>query len=80
MTTPEPADLELLADGAMKVRQAVEFSGLSRAELFNLMADGTLAWFKRDTGPHRFIVKRSLVAYLAALYRTSSSGSARRNG
>ncbi|VTR94027.1 unnamed protein product [Gemmata massiliana] len=47
-TSPEPIDaaaLALLSEGAMKVREAREFSGLSRQQLFALMGDGTLPWF-----------------------------------
>jgi hypothetical protein len=63
---PTPEALDLLADGALSVNQAVQFSGISRAELFGLMKSGHLAWFKR--GVRRFIVRRTLVEYLARLY------------
>lgn len=56
---------ELLIDGALTVSMAEEFSGLSRARLYELMADGSLAWFK--SGEVRLIPRRSLVDHLAAL-------------
>lgn len=68
-TTPEPIDpaaLALLADGSMTVRQAAEWSGLSRTELFNLMRDGDLPWFRWGQG--RMIPRKSLHEYLARLY------------
>ncbi len=63
---PDPADLELLRDGAMSVRQAVEFAGVNRSYLFELMAGGVLEWF--HFGTDRRIVRSSLIRYLASLY------------
>lgn len=60
------APTKLLADGALTVEAAQVFSGLSRTELFQLMREKRVRWFR----PHkaRLIVKSSLVAYLAELY------------
>ncbi|VTR97847.1 unnamed protein product [Gemmata massiliana] len=67
--TPEPIDpaaLALLADGSMTVRQAAEWSGISRSELFALMHGGHVEWFRR--GKNNLIPRRSLNEYLARLY------------
>lgn len=65
-TTIDPAHVLLLSDGAMTVRQAAEFSGIGRTELFDLMKQGYLDWFPR--GQNRLIVRKTLVEYLARLY------------
>lgn len=57
---------ELLADGALTVEAAVEWSGLSQSELYRLMSNGTLTWFRPKKG--RLIPKRALRTYLAELY------------
>ena len=51
-----------LSDGAMPVKAAVAFSGLSRTELFALVADGKLPSVKHKG--RRLIPRRPLVAYL----------------
>lgn len=56
---------KLLRRGALTVRRAVQFSGIGRTELFALMRDGALPWFKR--GQNRLIPRAALVEYLAAL-------------
>lgn len=66
-TTVTPDDLETLRDGAMTVRQAVEFSGLNRTDLFSLMKAGRLPWFAPN-GRTRMIPRRPLVDLLAELY------------
>ena len=57
-------DFELLADGAVGVAEAVQFAGVSRATLYDAMAEGQLAYLKR--GRRRLIPRRALVAWLAA--------------
>lgn len=59
---------ELLADGAMSVKEAAEFSGLSRTTLYRLMEqiDETtggpkLPYIKMGHGGRRLIPKRALV-------------------
>lgn len=71
---PTPADLRLLATGALTVKRAVAFSGIGRSELFELMRDGALPWFRRGT--HRMLPRKPLVAYLAALYRADQNARA----
>jgi excisionase family DNA binding protein len=55
---------ELLADGAIGIEQAVEFTGLSRAELYRRMDAGSLRFVK--VGRRRLIPKRAAVQMLAA--------------
>lgn len=71
-TLLDPADVALLADGAMTVRQAAVFSGISRTELFDLMKQEIIEWFPR--GKNRLIVRKSLVEYLARLYAAHKLG------
>jgi excisionase family DNA binding protein len=60
----ETADAkELVADGAMGVKAAQAFTGLSRAELYKLMAAGTLPYLKHGT--RRLVPKKALVDLLA---------------
>jgi hypothetical protein len=63
--TPTAADLAMLAEGSMTVKQAVEFSGLSWNRLFELMRDGVLPWFTTDTDNTRLMPCKPLVEYLA---------------
>jgi len=63
---------QLLADGAMSVREAAEFSGLSRTTLYRLMEqiDETtggpkLPYIKMGHGGRRLIPKRALVKLMA---------------
>ena len=63
MTDASAAAEELLADGALGVNDAVEFSGLSRSELYEAMRNGALKFCKR--GKRRLIPKRALVRLLA---------------
>lgn len=70
-TTPTPE--ELLADGALTVRAAVEFSGLPRTELYRVMGTGELPYFQPGE-KLRLIPKRGLVTYLAARYAAHRSG------
>lgn len=75
MTPPapfDPADLELMRDGALTVRQAAEFSGFSRTELFDLMRTGHLEWFVH--GKHRMIPRRAIVELLAAMHAAHQRG------
>jgi predicted DNA-binding transcriptional regulator AlpA len=57
--TPEPDDW---SEGAMTVREAVEFSGMSRAELYKLMAAGRLVYATPTAA--RLVSRRSLVRLL----------------
>ena len=56
--------IELLADGALSVAEAVRFASVSRATLYAAMSAGELVFVKR--GRRRLIPKRALVAWLAA--------------
>lgn len=64
MDKPSSTPDDVLADGCLSVREAVKFSGLSRAELYLRMGDGRLAYVKH--GVRRLIPKKSLVELLAA--------------
>ncbi|HEX4612819.1 MAG TPA: helix-turn-helix domain-containing protein [Urbifossiella sp.] len=55
---------ELLADGTMGVAGAVKFTGLSKPELYRLMAAGRLAFVRHGT--RRLIPRKALVTMLAA--------------
>lgn len=65
--SPEPsaADLRACKDGSMTVTAAIQFSGLSRQELFDRMKDGSLDWFARGGRGTRYITRKSLVALIA---------------
>jgi excisionase family DNA binding protein len=54
---------ELMADGALTVAKACEFTSLSRPELYKLMAAGKLPFTKH--GKRRLIPRRALVQLLA---------------
>lgn len=54
---------ELLADGSIRVPQAVELCGLGRTKVYAAMAAGELAFFK--AGASRLIPRRSLTRWLA---------------
>lgn len=58
-----PESLAAVAEGAMSVRQAMDFTGDSHARLYQLMTAGVLVWF--TSGAHRRITRKSLVEYLA---------------
>lgn len=75
--TPDPASEELLRDGALTVRVAEEFSGLSRNELWVRMNDGTLRWFWHNQ--RRLIVRRDLVRYLVGLYEANPGARSRKS-
>ena len=78
----DPAGLALHADGAMRVQDARELfregsrtvkqvakeTGLSRSELFALMAEGVLPWTPKDAKGTRIIPWSAVVDYLARLY------------
>lgn len=66
--TPLPS-AEDMRDGTLTVRQAEEFSGLSRNRLWDLMDAETIDWFPDpDSGRGtRLIVRQSLVNYLESL-------------
>lgn len=63
---PDRDTLRLLRWGALTVRGAAKFSGIGRTELFELMRDGHLPWFKHGT--FRMIPRRALVELLARMY------------
>jgi excisionase family DNA binding protein len=50
-------------DGALPIAKAVEFSGLSRSELYKLMQNGELMFVKH--GKRRLIPRNALRAILA---------------
>ena len=54
---------EIWSEGAIRVVDAVAFSGLSRTELYDLMNAGELPWSK--PARHRLVPRRWLVRYLA---------------
>lgn len=56
--------LELVADGVLAIDAAVEFAGISRAELYRRMTAGSLVYTLQ--GRRRFIPKRALVEMLAS--------------
>lgn len=62
-----PADVraELAADGMLSVAAAVEFSGLSRSDLYRLMAAGALPYAERNG--RRLVPRKALVRYLSGL-------------
>ena len=64
-TTVTPEIEAEIADGAMSVAQACEFTGDGRSRLFELMDAGVLEWFL--SGTHRRITRASLRRYLATL-------------
>lgn len=66
---PAPSTRELLADGALTIEAAQEFSGLSRTELFGLMKAKKVKWFRPRKA--RLIVRRSLADHLAELYEAA---------
>lgn len=70
----DAADRDLLADGALTVKQAVTFSGIGRSALFELMASGVLPWFRH--GQNRMLPRRPLIEYLARLYRAHQTATA----
>jgi excisionase family DNA binding protein len=53
---------DLLRDGVLSVREATEFSRLSKSVLYQLMAAHDLEFVK--AGRRRLIPKRALIAYL----------------
>jgi hypothetical protein len=69
MPAPTPETRDLFRDGALTVRAAQEFSGLSRNELWDRMDDGTLPWFMH--GKARLLSRRALADYLERLYATT---------
>ena len=55
---------ETLAEGMLDVKGCVEFSKLSRAELYAAMARGELRFF--NYGRRRLIAKRDLISWLGS--------------
>lgn len=62
---PSAADLRACEDGSLTVRAAIAFTGLSRQELFERMADGSLDWFAKGERGTRYITRKSLVKLIA---------------
>ena len=60
----------LFVDGALRVRDAVAFSGLSRTALYELIQSGELASVR--IGKRRLIPKRALVQLLARCLENST--------
>lgn len=58
-----PNDSELLSEGAMKITDAVSWSGIGRSRLYSAMASGELPFVQYGT--RRLIPKRGLRDYLA---------------
>lgn len=56
--------VDMVQDGVMSVREASEFSGISRSGLYELMAAGRLPWCQPTS--KRLIPRKSLIALLAA--------------
>lgn len=54
---------ELASSGALSIQDGATFLGCSRSFLYDLIGSGTIATAK--LGRHRFVLKRSLVNYLA---------------
>ncbi len=53
---------DLLRDGVLSVREATEFSRLSKSRLYQLMGANELEFVR--AGRRRLIPKRALIAYL----------------
>lgn len=60
-------DRAAVAGGTLTVADAVEFSGLSRTELFALMAAGKVVWFAKGAKKTRYITRASLIEVMATL-------------
>ncbi len=60
---PTDERAEMLAEGAMRVPEAVVWSGIGRSKLYTAMATGEILYVKVDR--RRLIVRRSLLHYLA---------------
>jgi excisionase family DNA binding protein len=54
---------QLLTDGALRVAEAVKFSGLGRTALYEAMENNDLPYFK--VGAARLIPRLALIQYLA---------------
>ena len=63
MSLTAQEDLELLADGAMQIADAVQWSGIGRSRLYAAMASGHLPFVRY--GGRRLIPRRCLRDYLA---------------
>jgi hypothetical protein len=61
--TTGPDALDLLADGALGIEAAVDFTGLSRAELYRRMGRGSLPYVLQ--GRRRLLPRRALQEMLA---------------
>ncbi len=54
----------LLSEGAMTVREAARWTGISRSDLYRLMDSGRLPWLKPCR--NRLIPRKALVELMAA--------------
>lgn len=61
---------ELCGDGAVSIREAVGFTGISRAELYRRMGKGSLPSIV--IGRRRLLPRRALVALLASGLKATS--------
>jgi hypothetical protein len=66
-TKPTAAELAAWAQGSRTVKQARAESGLSRQELFALMASGAVRWKVKDLKGTRLLCWSDVVAYVASL-------------
>lgn len=73
----DPAALAAVAEGAMSVTAAAEFTGENRNVLFALMKNGTLEWYY--SGKNRRITRKSLHEYLARLYAAHNKTQSRQS-
>lgn len=58
-------NVSLVSEGAMTVREAVRFTGISRSDLYRFMESGRLPWLKPCR--NRLIPRKALVDLMAAV-------------
>jgi excisionase family DNA binding protein len=61
------SDIDLVADGLAAMREAIQFTGVSRSTIYQLMESGHLAYVK--IGRARRIPRRALVELAAGNLR-----------
>ena len=61
--SPSPDALAACADGALTIQAAVDFSGVPRSSIYELLNSGDLPSIR--VGRRRLIPKRALVEFLA---------------
>ena len=62
---PEPTAAALCEDGALTIKAAVEFSGIGRTKLYELMRTGQLHQIRVDGSARTLLARRELVEILA---------------